>query len=101
MARKIIQICSGVYSDCSTEYIDSDLFALCDDGTVWNLVQGNQGKKWKLLPEIQQDNPSYKAYLDESIADLRVKDDAGTLSEDEKEELLDLLEQRKKYELYR
>ncbi|OBX06656.1 hypothetical protein QV08_09615 [Gallibacterium salpingitidis] len=88
MARKIIQICSDLF----------DLFALCDDGTVWNLVHG---RRWKLLPEIPRDNPSYKAYLDESIDDLRVKDRAGTLSKDEKEELLDLLEQRKKYELYR
>ncbi|KGQ36836.1 hypothetical protein [Gallibacterium genomosp. 1] len=88
MDRQIIQICSSS---------DSGVFVLCSDGSIWNLWQG---RKWRLLPEIPQGKPSYKAYLDECINDLRIKDRVRILSEDEKKELLDLLEQRKKYEFF-
>lgn len=37
MDRQIIQICSGVHSDCTNEYMDSSVFALCNDGSVWSL----------------------------------------------------------------
>ncbi len=96
MKRKIIQICSNFIGE-SYVYPDS-IYALCNDGTVWEL---ENSKKWRLLPEIPQDNPTYKAFLDKSIDDLRVKGRTKSLSEDEKKELLDLIEQRKNYNLFR
>lgn len=55
MTRKIIQICSNFVGE-SYVYPDS-IYALCNDGTVWELVNG---EKWKLLPEIPQDNQPEK-----------------------------------------
>lgn len=54
MTRKIIQISAtkGAYED----YDEDNVFALCDDGTLWCLWRSseeNEGK-WYALPPIPQ-----------------------------------------------
>lgn len=49
MARKIIQITRGYLGN---DYVDTNtLTALCDDGTLWDLNNG----EWTRLPDIPQD----------------------------------------------
>ena len=53
--RKIIQIDGGrlTFSTISREST-TKLFALCDDGTTWSLLD----KEWTRLPSIPQDLPN-------------------------------------------
>lgn len=52
--RKIIQITASESSSETWHYMH--LYALCDDGTVWQMETGeiSQRRKWEQLPEIPQ-----------------------------------------------
>lgn len=58
--RKIIQITASNAMTCEDGYTEYEamLFALCDDGTVWRLVEDNQSSmmnsQWRKLPNIPQ-----------------------------------------------
>jgi len=46
-ARKVIQIAATMSTD------DSELYALCDDGTIWLRTWGNSGVgKWTLIQAV-------------------------------------------------
>jgi hypothetical protein len=51
MARKIVQICVRpravlTYPNGDLEYYEHDLYALCDDGTVWSMLEGASDAGW-------------------------------------------------------
>jgi hypothetical protein len=51
LTRKVIQIAATAYGETGDEgALSSDLFALCDDGTIWNLA----GRTWILVDPIPQ-----------------------------------------------
>ena len=54
MTRKIIQIAAIPETKNSFRTV----FALCDDGTVWDIFESGDG--WELLPPIPQDQPPSK-----------------------------------------
>lgn len=50
MERKIIQIATG---SLHQDYVNSHVvYALCNDGTLWEI---SHNEKWKRLPNIPQD----------------------------------------------
>jgi hypothetical protein len=55
MTRKVIQIAATTYGATGDEgELRSDLYALCDDGTIWNYF----GRGWALMepiPQIEED----------------------------------------------
>lgn len=54
--RKVIQISGGVF--------------LCDDGTMWEIIKGGQGRKtWGQIPNVPQ--PEEPDYEEEVKANLR------------------------------
>jgi len=61
MERKVIQIAAYGYQELrsptgdSLEYGADNLFALCDDGTVW-WWDPDRMKPWSLVEEIPQDD---------------------------------------------
>ncbi len=48
--RKPIQISQGLALDEKNNTLKKRPLCLCDDGTIWELVQGS----WELLPSIPQ-----------------------------------------------
>lgn len=48
--RKAIQISQGLALDEKNNTLKKRALCLCDDGTIWELVQGS----WELLPSIPQ-----------------------------------------------
>lgn len=51
MSRKVIQIAATSYGETGDGGgMTPDLYALCDDGTIWNLV----GSNWSLVEPIPQ-----------------------------------------------
>lgn len=48
--RKAIQISQGLALDEKNNTLKKRALCLCDDGTIWELVQG----AWELLPSIPQ-----------------------------------------------
>lgn len=53
MTRKIIQICESAVGDHYGN-VESKISALCDDGTVWYLLDFSEG--WQKYPVIPQNN---------------------------------------------
>ena len=57
--RKIIQICAagGAFGDVDGgTNIETELYALCDDGTVWYLTNNTRG--WKEIIDVPQPLPA-------------------------------------------
>ena len=53
--RKIVQIAAAGHENVSTTQSNLTLFALCNDGTVWDI--NNQQATWRQLPPIPQAEP--------------------------------------------
>ncbi|MFZ7164630.1 hypothetical protein ACLSYV_03775 [Avibacterium avium] len=96
--RKIIQICSDSYHNSETGASAENLFALCDDGSVWRRIELFTG--WERLEPIPQDSLEYEHYLTSSINKLLEKDRNNGLSKEEIQDLKDLLKEQEDYELY-
>ena len=54
MTRKIIQICESAVGDHYGR-VESKISALCDDGTLWYLLDFSEG--WQKYPNMPQDEP--------------------------------------------
>ena len=52
LKRKPIQISQGLALDEKNNSLKKRALCLCDDGTIWELIQGS----WELLPSIPQTN---------------------------------------------
>ena len=51
MKRQVIQIAATATDDAAADM----LYALCDDGTMWELyLGGNKGLQWKEIPDVPQ-----------------------------------------------
>ncbi len=48
--RKPVQISQGIFFDEKEGALKKRPLCLCDDGTIWELIQG----AWELLPSIPQ-----------------------------------------------
>ena len=48
--RKPVQISQGLVLDEKNTTLKKRALCLCDDGTIWELIQGS----WELLPSIPQ-----------------------------------------------
>ena len=55
--RKIIQITTASFPPSRYMEWSQSTIALCDDGSLWELVQSRECKKgkWRLLPDIPQE----------------------------------------------
>ena len=51
--RKIIQICAIPCAENNSKQNDLELFALCNDGTVWSMMYDSSN--WRRLHDIPQD----------------------------------------------
>lgn len=97
--RKIIQISTALIPETDLSGIEQVTTALCSDGTVWGFSTKNE--KWRLYPEIPQDNPEYEEYLNNEYDKLIVAVRTRNLSDDELDYLEELKESINKYKYYR
>lgn len=51
--RRIIQITAAGHENVSTTQCNLTLFALCNDGTVWEMQNGRSN--WMRVPDIPED----------------------------------------------
>jgi len=62
MERKPIQISAAGVENTSSTQCNLVLFALCDDGTIWELRDNTANPAWHKLPAVPQDQPGVEAH---------------------------------------